>query len=84
MQKPTRQQIDAEIAKLKAERDTLPEFSFFGDPNWVIIDAQIDILEGKITDESELLLTDDLGENGYNTAILAFDFLNGTTDSLTD
>ena len=37
--------LDAAIAALKLERNNLPEYSMFRDPNWAIIDAQIAELE---------------------------------------
>lgn len=43
----TQAEIDFQIAGLKKERETIPQFSFFGDNNWDIIDAQLDILEGR-------------------------------------
>ena len=41
----TDKDIDDLIARLRDERGTLPRFSAFGDPNWSMIDAQIEICE---------------------------------------
>lgn len=41
----TDEDLDKLIAVLKAERENIPEYSAFGDPNWRIIDAQIEICE---------------------------------------
>ena len=37
--------IDKLIKAVKAEYEGIPEFSMFGDPNWRIRDATIEILE---------------------------------------
>jgi len=37
--------LDKLIAQLKIEREQIAEYSFFGDSNWKIIDAQIAICE---------------------------------------
>ena len=37
--------LDNIIAELKKDRDNIPEYSYFGDPNWRIIDTQIQICE---------------------------------------
>lgn len=38
-----------QIAGLQRQREKLPEYSMFGDPNWQGIDAQIEILKGNST-----------------------------------
>lgn len=43
----TQEEIQKQIAGLKAMKLRMPEFSGFGDPNHKAIDAQLDILEGK-------------------------------------
>ena len=47
MKERTKEEIDRQISGLKAEKESLPEFTIFGDNNWERIDMQIDILEGK-------------------------------------
>lgn len=37
--------LDKLIAVLKKERENVPECSLFGDPNWKITDAQIEVCE---------------------------------------
>ena len=37
--------LDKAIAMIQADKAGLPEYSFFGDPNWKIADAQIAILQ---------------------------------------
>ena len=39
------------IELLEADRRDIPEYSFFGDPNWKVLDAQIEILEWVIKEE---------------------------------
>lgn len=43
--KPTPEQIELEIARLKAVHPQVPTHSFFGDDNRAAIDAQIRVLE---------------------------------------
>jgi hypothetical protein len=43
----TPEEIARQIDGLKKMKETLPEFSMFGDSNWEKIDAQLDVLEGK-------------------------------------
>jgi hypothetical protein len=45
--KRTPEEIARQIAGLKKEKETLPEFSNFGDENWKKTDAMLDVLEGK-------------------------------------
>lgn len=42
----TQEQINAQIEGLQKMKESLPEFNFFGENNWLPIDAQIDILNG--------------------------------------
>jgi len=37
--------LDNLIAILRTEKEGIPEYSLFGDPNWKITDAQIEICE---------------------------------------
>lgn len=45
----TQQEIERQIKGLEKEKQTLPEFNFFGDPNHLAIDYQIKTLKGEIT-----------------------------------
>lgn len=45
----TQQEIERQIKGLEKEKQTLPEFSFFGYPNHLAIDYQIMTLKGEIT-----------------------------------
>lgn len=47
-------EIKKALVGLGKERDTLPEYSFFGDPNWVKIDAQIEALEWALEETDTL------------------------------
>jgi hypothetical protein len=57
MAQRTQAEIDRQIDGLLKMKDTLPEFSFFGDNNWQLIDIQIEVLKGdldadEVTDEN--------------------------------
>lgn len=41
----TDQELDNVIAILRKEKEDIAEYSFFGDPNWQVSDAQIEICE---------------------------------------
>jgi hypothetical protein len=46
--KASKEQIEKALAYLKNERETLPEFSFFGDDNWEKIHEQKVVLTGAL------------------------------------
>jgi hypothetical protein len=48
MNKPTREQIIAEVKLLKQARPKLRRFSAFGDDHYAEIDAQIEVLESAV------------------------------------
>lgn len=52
MTKPTSKAIAAEIAKLKALKPKVRRYSFFGDDNHAMIDAQIEVLEKDMDDDA--------------------------------
>lgn len=71
----TQAEINIQIEGLKKEKESLPQFSSFGDNNWDLIDAQLDILEGKkIASDFDQLQEDgdtyDLDEQERNSIIL--------------
>lgn len=47
----TQEEIERQIEGLKKQKESLPEYNFFGDNNWEMIDAQIEILNGADIDE---------------------------------
>lgn len=51
MSKPTKEQIDLEIATLKELRDKIPPRNSFGDSNLERIDAEIDVLSTNMNDD---------------------------------
>ena len=50
----TETEIKAKIDEVQADRDKLPEFSFFGNANWRMMDFELETLraalDGKVTD----------------------------------
>jgi hypothetical protein len=42
----TQEEIDRQIEGLEKMKESLPERNYFGENNWLPIDAQIDILNG--------------------------------------
>lgn len=51
MEKPTDKQIADEIAALNALKTTVPKITMFGDNNHERIDAQIEVLEKRMTEK---------------------------------
>jgi len=47
----TQEEIDIQIAGLEKMKNSLPEFNYFGENNWLPIDAKIDILSGGSYDD---------------------------------
>lgn len=84
MTKPTPEQIATEVARLKAVHSRVPTHSFFGDDNRAAIDAQIRVLQERMSiddvHDSFGELTED-GEYSHNTldcALTAHDWLHGS------
>ena len=81
--KPTTEQIAAEIALLQAVHPKVPTHSFFGDDNRAAIDAQIRVLQERMSlDEvhdtfGELTADGDFSQNTLDCALTAHDWLNG-------
>ncbi len=67
--------IKVEIDKLKKIKEVFPHHSFFGDDNYAVIDAQIDVLENDL-DENEVSDKYDMGHE-YDAAILVVYWLDG-------
>lgn len=86
----TKEQIDAEIVALKELRDKIPKTSFFGDDNVAAIDAQIKVLERKMTDNEVYKEfgddgfdddhSDDFSQHALDAALTAADWLVGEED----
>ena len=73
----TKEEIEIEKDRLRKLKEILPEFSMFGDPNHLTIDAQLDVLDGIISDEDEAWeREEDLGE-GVMDVIDAINWLDG-------
>jgi len=72
-------EIERQVAGLLNMKNTLPEYSAFGDNNWEGIDAQVAIISGRDT-------SDDYEDGDYySEALDAEDWLNSsTTEDLFD
>lgn len=76
----TPDEIKAMIKKLQEQKKNVPPFSLFDDPNHRIIDTQMDILEGTISDEDELWDKQDeleFTDEHISTARTAFEWMEG-------
>lgn len=79
------QEISKEVAKLEKLKTVLPEYNFFGDNNWAVIDAQIDILKEEILDEDEIYdREDEFGETGISQVLEAFQWMENEIETLVD
>lgn len=63
--KATKENLEKVLNGIKNERETLPEYSSFGDNNWKSLDASIKILESA--------LSDDYSEHKYEREIDKYD-----------
>ena len=81
-----KEEIKAEIEKLKQLKNELPEYSKFGTPNWKVIDAQIFVLTnpGVITQDDIWDRYEHLGDEAMSEILAAIDFIEGNIDSLTE
>jgi len=81
--KPTPEQIALEIARLKEVHPRVPTHSFFGDDNRAAIDAQIRVLEERMSIDQvhdafgELTEEGDFSQNTLDCALTAHDWLTG-------
>lgn len=83
--KRSQEEINQKIVKLQKERSEIAAFSVFGDPNWKIIDAQISVLKGEITDEDEIFdMENELGETNIGSVLDALQWLDGEDISFLD
>lgn len=49
--KPTKEEINTEIAKLRQMKPNIRHYSQFGDNNWRAVDAQIEVLEDEMSED---------------------------------
>lgn len=81
----TQKEINEMIGKLKKLKTKLPEHSAFGDPNHLIIDAQLDVLELRMTKRGiDELDMDEYGDMGWSDVMNAYDWMMGTDVDLVD
>lgn len=73
----TKEEIDFQIKGLEKSKETVPEYSAFGDNNWEQIDAQISIIKEEKTIED----FDEESDEIYFAADLAVQWLNEEYDS---
>jgi len=70
-------EIDRMIKALLKQREALPEINFFNENNHILIDTQIEILEGKILSEDEVYdREDEFSEGQPSDVCQAFDWLH--------
>lgn len=81
MKQRTPQEIERMKKALLLQKEKLPQYSIFGDDNHLLIDTQIEILEGKILDEYEIYnREEEFGEGKASDICMIFDWLNGSFD----
>lgn len=82
MKTRSQEEIDNLISLFRRLRNKMPEYNYFGDNNWKVIDTQIDILNGEINDEDEVYdIEESLGEMGLSNALEVFQWLDGEIES---
>ncbi|MGE0333193.1 MAG: hypothetical protein AB7P37_21140 [Ramlibacter sp.] len=80
---PTDQQVADEIAKLREIKPRVRRYTAFGDDNHALIDAQIDVLECRFSNDDVHNMYP-IGTMLLDNAIDAVDFLEGNGESLCD
>lgn len=78
-QPKTPAEIQAMIAKLEASKNDVPEYSLFGENNWLKTDEQIDVLRGRYLDADEIYENEDDFEDA-SLMVLTLDWMNGEVD----
>lgn len=78
--KKSEDQITREIGLLKELRGSVRQYNFFGESNWLQIDAQIDVLEKRMTSDEVHDAYEGLDETGYllSAALSAMDWMDGS------
>ena len=80
MKERTKEDINRMLKALKNQRESIPEFDVFNTNNHLLINLQMDIIEGVISDEDELYdeikLQNDLSEDELSDVALAFQWLD--------
>ena len=73
-----KKEVTKAINFFKKLKTTLPEHSVFGDPNHLIINAQLDVLEGKLNiDAIDNLDEEEYGMIGVDEITKVYDWLMG-------
>ena len=75
----TNEEIRLMIERLEEEKETLPEFSFFGDNNWQMYDTAIRSLKERWS-ESDLNLQEFEDDQEESLAFSAVQWLDGKID----
>ena len=75
----TNQEIRLMIERLEEEKETIPEFSFFGDNNWQMYDTAIRSLKERWS-ESDLNLQEFEDDQEESLAFSAVQWLDGKID----
>lgn len=81
MAQRTKEEIDAEVAKLREMKPKVRSRTAFGDSNWEAIDAQIEVLEGR-RDETWIWdeFPDGIEDNRFDAAQDALRWREGQSD----
>jgi len=82
MDRPSREEVQAEVKKLQEIKPKVRKTSAFGDDHHAAIDAQIDCLERKydLDDTYDFEEEGDWAENVASAAREAIDWMNGESD----
>lgn len=66
------QEIERQVAGLQAEKESLPQYNYFGGNNWALFDLMIAILKGEETyqpmDEDDEDYDEELDQAGYEAS----------------
>ncbi len=79
---PTSEQVDIEIATLIKMKPTVRETSLFGDNHHDAIDAQVEVLQERMSTAKAEKKFGDEDENVAFAACCAAEWLSGSTDSM--
>lgn len=72
-------EIDQMIAAVKRQRAAIPQMNYFGDDNWEVIDAQLEILASpNLHDEDDLY--EQYDEDVASNIRIIFDWLDGAVE----
>lgn len=77
----TTDEVAVMVKHLEESKKTLPEFSVFGDNNWLGIDKMVEVLQGRYPTQDDIYRDEDTRPREITSSmLLAMDWMDGAVD----